>query len=101
LFINAIQAMLDGGTLRISAHPSPDGQWMVTDVKDTGIGIDPEHISQIFDPFYTTKQVGRGTGLGLSVTYGIVEKHGGHIEVKSRKGQGTTFTVTLPLHKEA
>jgi two-component system NtrC family sensor kinase len=100
LFINAIQAMLDGGTLRISAHPS-DNQWIVIDVSDTGIGIDPEHLSQIFDPFYTTKQVGKGTGLGLSVTYGIVEKHGGHIEVKSRKGQGTTFTVTLPLHKEA
>jgi two-component system NtrC family sensor kinase len=100
LFINAIQAMLDGGTLRISAHPS-DNQWMVIDISDTGIGIDPEHLSQIFDPFYTTKQVGKGTGLGLSVTYGIVEKHGGHIEVKSRKGQGTTFTVTLPLHKEA
>ena len=101
LFINAIQAMLDGGTLQVSAHPSPDGQWMVIDVKDTGVGIDPEHLPQIFDPFYTTKQVGRGTGLGLSVTYGIVEKHGGHIEVKSRKGAGATFTVTLPLKREA
>jgi two-component system NtrC family sensor kinase len=101
LFINAIQAMLDGGTLEIKAHPSPDGQWMVIDVKDTGVGIDSEHLSQIFDPFYTTKQVGRGTGLGLSVTYGIVEKHGGHIEVKSSKGAGATFTVTLPLHNEA
>ncbi|MGO9579209.1 MAG: ATP-binding protein [Desulfobaccales bacterium] len=97
LFINAIQAMLDGGTLQISARPSPDGHWMVIDVMDTGVGIDPEHLSQIFDPFYTTKQVGRGTGLGLSVTYGIIEKHGGHIEVKSRKGEGATFTVTLPL----
>jgi two-component system, NtrC family, sensor kinase len=97
LFINSIQAMLDGGTLRIRAHPSPDGQWMIIDVADTGVGIDPEHLSQIFDPFYTTKQVGRGTGLGLSVTYGIVEKHGGHIEVKSSKGAGATFTVTLPL----
>jgi signal transduction histidine kinase len=101
LFINAIQAMLDGGTLQVSAHPSPDGQWMVIDVKDTGVGIDPEHLPQIFDPFYTTKQVGRGTGLGLSVTYGIVEKHGGHIEAKSRKGAGATFTVTLPLKLEA
>ncbi len=99
LFINAIQAMLDGGTLQISAHPSPDGQWMVIDVTDTGVGIDPEHLSQIFDPFYTTEQVGRGTGLGLSVTYGIVEKHGGHIEVKSRIGAGATFTVTLPLQR--
>ena len=100
LFINAIQAMLDGGTLNIRAHPSADGQWMVIDVTDTGVGIDPEHLSRIFDPFYTTKQVGRGTGLGLSVTYGIVEKHGGHIEVKSRVGAGATFTVTLPLHKK-
>jgi two-component system, NtrC family, sensor kinase len=100
LFINAIQAMLDGGTLQVSAHPSPDGQWMVIDVTDTGVGIDPEHLPQIFDPFYTTKQVGRGTGLGLSVTYGIVEKHGGHIEVKSRLGEGATFTVTLPLKLE-
>ena len=97
LFINAIQAMLDGGTLQISAHPSADGHWMVIDVTDTGVGIDPGNLSQIFDPFYTTKQVGRGTGLGLSVTYGIVEKHGGHIEVKSSKGAGATFTVTLPL----
>ncbi len=87
LFINAIQAMLDGGTLQIRAHPSADGQWMVIDVTDTGVGIDPGHLSRIFDPFYTTKQVGRGTGLGLSVTYGIVEKHGGHIEVKSSKGR--------------
>jgi two-component system, NtrC family, sensor kinase len=100
LFINAIHAMLDGGTLLIGAHPSPDGHWLVIDVKDTGVGIDPEHLSQIFDPFYTTKQVGRGTGLGLSVTYGIVEKHGGHIDVKSRKGEGATFTVTLPIHRE-
>jgi two-component system NtrC family sensor kinase len=97
LFINAIQAMLDGGTLQIRARTA-DGQSMVIDVSDTGVGIDPEHLPLIFDPFYTTKQVGRGTGLGLSVTYGIVEKHGGHIDVKSRKGEGTTFTVTLPLH---
>jgi signal transduction histidine kinase len=99
LFINAVQAMLDGGTLHISAHPSADGQWMVIDVADTGVGIDPKNLTRIFDPFYTTKQVGRGTGLGLSVTYGIVEKHGGHIEVKSRVGAGAAFTVTLPLHK--
>jgi len=99
LFINAIQAMLDGGTLHISGHPSADGEWMVIDVADTGVGIDPGNLTRIFDPFYTTKQVGRGTGLGLSVTYGIVEKHGGHIEVKSRVGAGATFTVMLPLHK--
>ena len=100
LFINAIQAMLDGGSLIIRAYPSEDGQWLKVEVKDTGIGIDAGHLSRIFDPFYTTKQVGRGTGLGLSVSYGIVEKHGGHLEVESRKGQGATFTVVLPVQKQ-
>ncbi len=100
LFINAIQAMLDGGILNIKARPSEDGQWLKVEVADTGLGIEPEHLPRIFDPFYTTKQVGRGTGLGLSVTYGIVEKHGGHIEVQSEKGKGSTFTVILPIHQE-
>ncbi len=100
LFINAIQAMLDGGSLSVRAYPTPDGHWLKVEVKDTGIGIEAEDLPRIFDPFYTTKQVGRGTGLGLSVTYGIVEKHGGHIEVESRKGQGSTFTVLLPMHRE-
>jgi signal transduction histidine kinase len=67
-------------------------------ISDTGDGIAPEHLSQIFDPFFTTKPVGEGTGLGLSITYGIVERHGGTINVESRKGSGTTFTVTLPVH---
>lgn len=95
LFINAIQAMPDGGTLQIGVHME-DGQVKI-DVEDTGVGIDPEHLPHIFDPFYTTKEVGRGTGLGLSVTYGIIEKHGGHIEVHSHKDQGTIFTISLPI----
>jgi signal transduction histidine kinase len=101
LFINAIQAMLDGGTLYLRAYPAEDGQWLKIEVRDTGVGIDPNHLPRIFDPFYTTKQVGRGTGLGLSVTYGIVEKHGGRIEVQSQTGQGATFTVILPVHQPA
>jgi len=100
LFINAIQAMLDGGSLTIRAYSTLDAQWLKAEVKDTGIGIDHQDLPRIFDPFYTTKQVGRGTGLGLSVSYGIVEKHGGHIEVQSQKGKGSTFTVVLPLHHE-
>jgi two-component system NtrC family sensor kinase len=100
LFINAIQAMLDGGSLSIRAYPSDDGHWLKVEVKDTGCGIEHEDLPRIFDPFYTTKQVGRGTGLGLSVTYGIVEKHGGHIEVESQKGKGATFTVLLPVHED-
>jgi two-component system NtrC family sensor kinase len=66
-------------------------------VGDTGDGIAPEHLPRIFDPFFTTKPVGEGTGLGLSVTYGIVERHQGGIAVVSRPGDGTTFTVTLPV----
>lgn len=98
LFINAIQAMPDGGTLQIEVH-TEDGQLKIN-VEDTGAGIEPEHLPHIFDPFYTTKEVGRGTGLGLSVTYGIIEKHGGHIEAHSHKGEGTMFTIFLPIARE-
>jgi two-component system NtrC family sensor kinase len=96
LFINAIQAMPDGGTLQIRTS-SADGHWLKVEVSDTGVGIDPKNLPRIFDPFFSTKQVGRGTGLGLSVTYGIIDKHGGHIEAHSQKGQGSTFTILLPL----
>jgi two-component system NtrC family sensor kinase len=100
LFINAIQAMSDGGQLIIRVWSDRD-QWLHVDVKDTGQGIDPEHLPHIFDPFFTTKEVGRGTGLGLSVTYGIIEKHGGHIEVHSKKGEGALFSIVLPVKKGA
>ena len=100
LFINAIQAMLEGGSLTVRAYSTPDGQWLKVQVMDTGMGIAAGDLPRIFDPFYTTKQVGRGTGLGLSVSYGIVEKHGGHIEVESEKGKGSTFSVVLPVGRE-
>jgi two-component system, NtrC family, sensor kinase len=100
LFINAIQAMPDGGQLIIRVW-SGDHDQLHVDVKDTGLGIDPAHLPHIFDPFYTTKEVGRGTGLGLSVTYGIIEKHGGHIEVHSKKGEGAVFSIVLPIKKGA
>ena len=66
------------------------------EVRDTGDGIKREHIKRIYDPFFTTKGMGRGTGLGLSVSYGIVQEHGGAIFVESAPGQGTTFQVALP-----
>ena len=66
-------------------------------ISDTGCAIKPEHLSKIFDPCFTTKPVGEGTGLGLSITYGIVERHGGSINVESSPGAGTTFTVTIPV----
>jgi two-component system NtrC family sensor kinase len=64
---------------------------------DTGIGIPEEILPKILDPFFTTKEQGRGTGLGLSVSYGIIERHRGKLEVKSKVGEGSTFTVKLPL----
>jgi signal transduction histidine kinase len=100
LLINAIQAMRDGGTLAVRARTENGGHWLKVEVADTGIGIDPEDLPHIFEPFYTTKEVGRGTGLGLSVSYSIAQKHGGHIEVKSQKGAGSTFTVVLPVDEE-
>jgi signal transduction histidine kinase len=100
LFINAIQAMKDGGILAVRSFTGEDGHWLKVEVKDTGPGIDSEDLPHVFEPFFTTKEVGRGTGLGLSVSYGIVQKHGGHIEVQSQKGRGAIFTVLLPFNHE-
>jgi len=69
---------------------------LIVEIADTGQGIPPENLKKIFDPFFTTKPVGQGTGLGLSVSYEIVKKHGGDIQVRSKLGEGTTFTVRLP-----
>ena len=98
LFLNAIQAMPNGGELTVEADRQ-DGTIRVL-VRDTGIGIPREDLDKIFEPFFTTKDAGEGTGLGLSVSYSIVEKHGGRIEVTSQPGQGTTFFVFLPSGEE-
>jgi len=100
LFINAIQAMKNGGVLSIRGLVSEDQHWLKVEVTDSGAGISPEDLPHIFEPFYTTKEVGRGTGLGLSVSFSIAQKHGGHIEVKSQVGEGSTFTVFLPVLEE-
>ena len=71
--------------------------YVCVDVSDTGSGISPEDLKKIFDPFFTTKPVGQGTGLGLSVSYEIIMKHKGDIQVHSEVGRGTTFTVKLPV----
>jgi two-component system, NtrC family, sensor kinase len=114
LLNNAIQAMLvrqdRPATLTISTALKPMNtmnlpqeqngkatQALVCKISDTGHGIKPEHLDKIFDPFFTTKEVGQGTGLGLSISYGIIEKHGGNIRVESNYGQGSTFTITLPV----
>jgi signal transduction histidine kinase len=96
LVFNAIDAMPDGGLLEIGARASEDRSAVVITVTDNGGGIAPEHLPHIFDPLFTTKKEGQGTGLGLSTTYGIIEKHKGTIDVQSRPGQGATFTIKLP-----
>ena len=99
LFLNAIQAMPEGGSLTVVVSQDARG-FVSVQVADTGVGIPQDVMDRIFDPFYTTKPVGIGTGLGLSIVYGIVKKHGGHIEVQSEQGKGTTFTVFLPAVDE-
>jgi PAS domain S-box-containing protein len=98
LVTNASQAMARGGTLTVRSEHV--GDHVVVYVIDTGTGIQPEHLERIFEPFFTTTPEGQGTGLGLSVSLGIVQDHGGHIEVESRVGQGSTFAVWLPVQKE-
>jgi signal transduction histidine kinase len=107
LAMNGIQSMPGGGRLSLqlkkdctSTPPegkaAEDGPWCCIRVEDRGVGIAPENLPQIFDPFYTTKEVGQGTGLGLSIAYGIAEEHGGWIEVASTPGEGSCFSVILP-----
>jgi two-component system NtrC family sensor kinase len=95
LLVNAAQAVGAEGEVSISTRLESD--WVVISISDTGGGIAPDQLSRIFDPFFTTKPVGDGTGLGLSISYGIIERHGGTISVESRMGQGSTFTVKIPI----
>jgi len=108
LFVNAADAMPGGGNLNLTTmnithkdmtgklyHPKP-GDYVLITVADTGIGMDKETMERIFDPFFTTKEMGRGTGLGLASAYGIIKGHGGYIDVDSKKGQGSTFSIYLP-----
>lgn len=98
LEINAIEAMPDGGLLRIELKPLKEISAVRIVVEDTGTGINKEDIDHIFEPFFTTKKDGKGTGLGLAVAHGIVETHGGKIEVQSEENKGTRFTITLPAN---
>lgn len=111
LGINGSQAMSDGGKLSISSDITEldglycnystftiqPGNYLEVEVRDTGMGIAPEHIGKIFEPFFTTKEQGQGTGLGLASVYGTIQQHGGAITVHSKAGAGTTFHVFLPL----
>jgi hemerythrin-like metal-binding protein len=97
LLINAAHAIEKEGTITIRTGKSNEEVWV--EIEDTGKGISPEHINRIFDPFFTTKPVGEGTGLGLSLSYGIIRKHNGRIEVSSQLGKGSTFKVRLPVRQ--
>lgn len=97
IILNAIQAMPDGGSLRIRETIAGDGRRFSISFEDTGVGISPENLTRIFDPFFSTKEVGKGTGLGLFVSYGIVRKYGGDIQVRSEVGKGSQFTLEFPL----
>ncbi len=109
LCLNASDAMVDGGVITLSvgsttlgarveddSYAVPAGDWALLTVTDTGSGISEEERARIFEPFYTTKRVGHGTGLGLAMVYGIVTQHGGHIVVSSESGEGAVFKVYLP-----
>jgi signal transduction histidine kinase len=107
--MNGIQAMDGGGSLdvvlTVGSKTRPDGnrpeaRYLMIAIKDEGQGIPPDLRAHLFEPFFTTKEVGAGTGLGLSIAYGIIEEHGGWIDVESEPGGGACFTVHLPLEVE-
>ena len=99
LLVNAAHAIEEQGTITIRTGQQGEEVWV--EIADTGKGISPENLKKIFDPFFTTKPVGQGTGLGLSLSYGIIQKHHGRIYVKSEVGKGATFTLWLPARRVA
>ena len=99
LLVNAAHAIAGHGTIALRSGCAGVQVWI--SVADTGVGIAADHLAKIFDPFFTTKPVGQGTGLGLSMAYGIIEQHHGRIEVSSQPGQGSCFTIWLPTRQQA
>jgi hemerythrin-like metal-binding protein len=97
LLLNAAQSIEGKGIITIRTGSVNDLIWI--EIEDSGKGIAPDHLNRIFDPFFTTKPVGTGTGLGLSLTYGIIQKHHGRIEVRSQPEKGSTFRIWLPIHQ--
>ena len=110
LIVNAIQSMAAGGTVRVGLYKDSTikrsdgieqtGPYYCMTVTDEGVGILPEDLEHVFEPFFTTKKVGEGTGLGLSISYGIVQEHGGWLDVRSEVGRGSCFSVYLPMEVE-
>jgi len=96
ILVNAVEAMSEGGTLTL--RTKSDDEYVLIEIQDTGTGISPTDLPHIFEPFYSTKKEGKGVGLGLSVAYGIIERHDGEIDVKTAVGKGSTFIIKLALH---
>ena len=99
LILNARDAIIGGGSISLTTVTTEKGE-VIINVTDTGEGIPAENLKKVFDPFFTTKGVGNGTGLGLAVSYGIVQEHGGSIEAFSANGDGTTFRLIFPPLKK-
>ena len=97
LIVNAAEAMAEGGELTLASGVSEVGHTAWISVSDSGCGIPEENLAKLFTPFFTTKKIGKGTGLGLAIAYGIVKMHRGALEVRSKVGAGTTFTISLPM----
>jgi two-component system NtrC family sensor kinase len=100
IVLNAGEAMEGNGELTVTTRMAADNEYVEIEFTDTGCGIQPKSREKIFDPFYTTKEIGHGTGLGLSISHGIIARHNGTIEVKSEPGKGTSFLVRLPLKQK-
>ena len=98
LIMNAVEAMPGEGNLRITTSKEGSGSVRIT-VEDDGVGIEPSLLPRLFDPFVTTKEDGKGVGLGLAISRSIVERHHGRIQVQSEPGRGTAFTITLPVEE--
>jgi two-component system NtrC family sensor kinase len=100
LMMNAIDAMPNGGNLTVTSRKAANAGSVQIEVRDDGVGMPRDVLAKMFEPFFTTKEHGRGLGLGLAISRNIVDRHGGHIEVASERGHGTTFTITLPLQSK-
>ena len=100
LIFNAMEATPHGGTISISGKKQPDQGKITLSISDTGSGISPEDLPKIFEPFFSTKKNGKGAGLGLSMVYGIIREHNGTIEVDSKPGKGSVFTMVLPVNAD-
>ncbi|MCP4667885.1 MAG: PAS domain-containing protein, partial [Deltaproteobacteria bacterium] len=97
LVFNAIESMPKGGQLHVISNPDRAGKNALVEIRDTGYGIPEEHLDHVFDPFFTTKAESEGTGMGLSIVYGIVKNHQGSIKVESQVGKGTSFVLNFPI----